>query len=205
MGGAREDMESDEHPGLARADHDFWRQCGARSGSGRPRALLSRASQRFGRAENDRHVVDAEFDGDDRQEDGGGRRDRSDHAPFTVYRIDTWEPIGLVGLRDISHFDSVAEFGITLHRNHLGQGFGTETAKLVLAYGFQMLNLHTVFLTTDGSNIRGQRAYQKAGFREVGRFREHCIVDRERYDLICMDCLASEFVMPEPLRWGPPE
>ena len=128
-----------------------------------------------------------------------------DHAPFTVYRIDTWEPIGLVGLRDISHFDRVAEFGITLHRNHLGQGFGTETAKLVLAYGFQMLNLHTVFLTTDGSNIRGQRAYQKAGFREVGRFREHCIVDRERYDLICMDCLASEFVMPEPLRWGPPE
>ena len=128
-----------------------------------------------------------------------------DHAPFTVYRIDTWEPIGLVGLRDISHFDRVAEFGITLHRNHLGQGFGTETAKLVLAYGFQMLNLHSVFLTTDGSNIRGQRAYQKAGFREVGRFREHCIVDRERYDLICMDCLASEFVMPEPLRWGPPE
>ena len=128
-----------------------------------------------------------------------------DHAPFTVYRIDTWEPIGLVGLRDISHFDRVAEFGVTLHRNHLGQGFGTETAKLVLAYGFQMMNLHSVFLTTDGSNIRGQRAYQKAGFREVGRFREHCIVDRERYDLICMDCLASEFVMPEPLRWGPPE
>ena len=124
-----------------------------------------------------------------------------DHAPFTFYR----EPIGLVGLRDISHFDRVAEFGITLHRNHLGQGFGTETAKLVLAYGFQMLNLHSIFLTTDGSNIRGQRAYQKAGFREVGRFREHCIVDRERYDLICMDCLASEFVMPEPLRWGPPE
>ena len=128
-----------------------------------------------------------------------------DHAPFTVYRIDTWEPIGLVGLRDISHFDRVAELGITLHRNHLGQGFGTETAKLVLAYGFQMLNLHSVFLTTDGSNIRGQRAYQKAGFREVGRFREHCIVDRERYDLICMDCLASEFTMPEPLYWGPPE
>ena len=128
-----------------------------------------------------------------------------DHAPFTVYRIDTWEPIGLVGLRDISHFDRVAEFGITLHRNHLGQGFGTETAKLVLAYGFQMLNLHSIYLTTDGSNIRGQRAYQKAGFREVGRFREHCIVDRERYDLICMDCLASEFTMPEPLYWGPPE
>jgi RimJ/RimL family protein N-acetyltransferase len=135
----------------------------------------------------------------------GSNAPSEEQSIFTAYRIDRWEPIGTTSLRDISHFDGSAEFGITLAREHLNQGFGTETAQLVLAYGFHMLNLHNIYLTVDGFNLRGQRAYQKAGFREAGRYREMCIVERQRYDLIHMDCLAREFVYPEPLYWGLPE
>jgi RimJ/RimL family protein N-acetyltransferase len=130
---------------------------------------------------------------------------RDTASDFTVYRHDTWQPIGSTNLRDIDFFHGTAEFGIQLHRSAWNQGFGTETAQLILAYAFQMLNLHNVYLTVDGANPRGQRAYEKAGFRAAGRYRQAVIVDRERVDLIHMDCLASEFAMPEKLTWGPPE
>lgn len=131
--------------------------------------------------------------------------DGSRAASFTPYRHDTWEPLGMTNLFEIDHWQQTAEFGIGFHRRHIGQGFGTETAMLLLAYGFQMLNLHTIYLSVDGANPRGQRAYEKAGFKLAGRYREAVVVDRKRFDLIHMDCLASEFVIPDWVRWGPPE
>jgi len=136
-------------------------------------------------------------------EEGWASNETASH--FTVYQQAGWRPIGYANLRDIDYFHGVAEFGISLHREFWNQGFGTETAKLVLAYGFRMLNLHSIYLTVDGVNPGGQRAYSKAGFREVGRYREAVIVERERYDLIMMDCLAREFTPPEVLTWGPPD
>ena len=116
---------------------------------------------------------------------------------FTVYQQAGWRPIGYANLRDIDYFHGVAEFGISLHREFWNQGFGTETAKLVLAYGFRMLNLHSIYLTVDGVNPGGQRAYSKAGFREVGRYREAVIVERERYDLIMMDAWPASSHRPK--------
>jgi len=129
----------------------------------------------------------------------------SETASFTVYRHDTWEPIGTTNLFNIDHWQQTAEFGIGFHRRHINQGYGTETAQLLLAYAFQMLNLHMLYLSVDGANPRGKRAYEKAGYREAGRYREAIVVDRRRYDLIHMDCLASEFEIPAWVIWGPPE
>lgn len=127
-------------------------------------------------------------------------------SPFTIYRHDTWQPIGITNLRDIDHAHGLAEFGIAIGERSLwNQGYGTETARLMLHYGFRILNLHVIYLTVDGANPRGRRAYEKAGFREAGRYREAVVVERERYDLIHMDCLAREFIEPEGVIWGPPE
>ena len=134
-----------------------------------------------------------------------GRGPNESALDFTVYRQDTWAPIGNTNLRDIDFYHGVAEYGIQLHRSFWNQGFGAETTQLVLAYAFHMLNPHNVYLTVDGANPRGQRAYEKAGFRLAGRYREAVIVERQRFDLIHMDCLASEFTLPEGLTWGPPE
>jgi diamine N-acetyltransferase len=53
-----------------------------------------------------------------------------------------------------------------------------------------------VMLTTDSYNLAGQAAYRKAGFREFGRRRQVSPLNGQLYDVVYMDCLATEFVSP---------
>jgi hypothetical protein len=45
-------------------------------------------------------------------------------------------------------------------------------------------------------NPAGMRAYQKAGFKEIGRRRKSCMLAGKPWDAIYMDCLSSEFERP---------
>lgn len=129
----------------------------------------------------------------------------TDAYSFTVYRHDTWQPIGKTNFHHLDLFHQTAEFGIMIgERSQWNQGFGTETARLMLFYGFRVLNLQAINLTVDGANPGGQRAYEKAGFKHAGRYREFVVVDNQRVDLIHMDCLAREFSDPDVIYWGPP-
>jgi RimJ/RimL family protein N-acetyltransferase len=66
----------------------------------------------------------------------------------------------------------------------------------MLDYGFNLLNLHNVMLGTFSFNQRAIRCYEKVGFKLIGRRREARIIAGEKYDLILMDILASEFQSP---------
>ena len=72
-----------------------------------------------------------------------------------------------------------------------------ETTRLVLDYGFTALGLHNVMLVVDSYNERGIRAYTRAGFKTIGRRREAHRLGGRPFDLILMDCLASEFQSPD--------
>ncbi len=116
------------------------------------------------------------------------------HVQFTVYERDGMRPVGGAGLHDINHAHRTAEFGILIGaKDAWNRGFGTETARLVLAYGFGMLGLHNIFLRAFTHNPRGLRAYQKAGFVECGRRREAFRVGPDVFDEVYMDCLATEW------------
>jgi RimJ/RimL family protein N-acetyltransferase len=113
---------------------------------------------------------------------------------FTIYLRENLRPIGSAGLHDIHLANRTAEFGIIIgEKDCWGQGCGTETARLMLEYGFTALNLHSIYLTVHSHNQRGIRAYRRAGFQEVGRRREAIWLGGRAYDLIYMDCLAREF------------
>jgi RimJ/RimL family protein N-acetyltransferase len=125
--------------------------------------------------------------------------------PFMIYRHDTWQPIGSANFHNIDLLHQTAEFGIIIgERSQWNQGYGTEVARLMLFYGFRVLNLQVINLSVDGANPGGQRAYEKAGFKHAGRLREFVVVDNERVDLINMDCLAREFTDPPVVHWGAP-
>lgn len=113
---------------------------------------------------------------------------------FTVYTVDDFAPIGTANLHMINLRHRKANFGISIGEPSLrGKGFGTEAVRLVVDYGFNALNLHSIWLTTHEFNHAGRRAYLKAGFTEVGR-RRQCRFHAGRYwDEIHMDILASEF------------
>ena len=116
---------------------------------------------------------------------------------FTIYERATMRPIGNTGLHDIDHLHRTAEFGILIGEKECwGKGYGTETTRLMLDYGFNGLGLHNIMLTAFSFNERGLRAYTRAGFREIGRRREAFRLGGDAYDVVYMDCLATGFESP---------
>ena len=113
---------------------------------------------------------------------------------LTIYEKETLRPIGNTRLGSIDHFHRTAEFGLMIGEKECwGKGYGTETTRLVLEYGFTALGLHNILLTVYSYNERGVRAYTRAGFREFGRRREAFRIGGRAYDIVYMDCLAPEF------------
>ncbi len=113
---------------------------------------------------------------------------------FTIYERATLRPIGNTSLVKIDHRHRTAEFGILIgEKDCWGQGYGTEATVLMLDYGFTALGLQNILLHVYSDNERGIRAYTRAGFREIGRRREAHRRGGRAYDVIYMDCLASEF------------
>ncbi|HEX5505116.1 MAG TPA: GNAT family protein [Thermomicrobiales bacterium] len=116
---------------------------------------------------------------------------------FTIYERATWRPIGNTGLHAVDYRNRSAGFGIMIGEpDARGKGYGTEAARLMLDFAFTALGLHNVMLTVYEFNLAGQRAYTKAGFRECGRRRQCQLMGGKLWDVLSMECLASEFVSP---------
>ncbi|HEY7414994.1 MAG TPA: GNAT family protein [Ktedonobacteraceae bacterium] len=115
-------------------------------------------------------------------------------AYFAIYDRETMRPIGVVNLGNINYRDSSADFGIEIgEADYRGRGYGTEATRLMLDYAFTALGLHSVALETWEYNLAARRAYAKAGFRETGRRRQAKFFAGKLWDIIYMDCLATEF------------
>jgi diamine N-acetyltransferase len=113
-------------------------------------------------------------------------------ANFTIYDRSDGEPIGTCALDDISHRHRRASFGILLGERR-GQGLGTDATRLTLDWAFNVLSLLNVLLEVYPWNAGAIRAYEKAGFKVVGRRREALLHHGRRWDEIYMDAVASEF------------
>ena len=122
---------------------------------------------------------------------------KGDGRYFTIYELATVRPIGSCDLRDVDHRNRVATMGMLVGEpDARGQGYGTEATRLLLDVGFTVLGLHSIWLTVFSFNLAGQRCYDKAGFREVGRRRQCRLLDGVLHDEIVMDILATEFDSP---------
>ena len=111
----------------------------------------------------------------------------------------TGEFLGTVSFFDISKQHKRAEFGIAIHNpDNLGKGYGTDTTRVMLWISFQILGLNSVFLITLDSNERAQKAYENAGFKKAGTFRQGAYVKGSFHDFIIMDILKGEFLKEYP-------
>ena len=127
--------------------------------------------------------------------DGVAKAERE--VQFTIYERATLRPIGNGGLKEIDHAHGTATFGILIgEKDCWGKGYGTEATRLVLDYAFTGLGLHNVLLTVFSFNERGIHAYLRAGFKEIGRRRQARRLAGRAYDVVYMDCLASDFASP---------
>ena len=124
---------------------------------------------------------------------------RSDEAALTSEKGITWAVDadgGLVGRAAMFLFDELsrnASVGLGFAPEHRGKGYGRETLRLLLDFGFAHRNLHRIWLECAATNERGIRAYRAAGFVEEGRLREHAWIDGAYVDMVRMGVLRSEW------------
>lgn len=74
-----------------------------------------------------------------------------------------------------------------------GKGFGTDAMRVILRYGFGMLNLHHISLTVFEYNLRAVKSYEKAGFKLEGVQRQFLNRDGRRWDMYRMGILKREW------------
>jgi RimJ/RimL family protein N-acetyltransferase len=121
------------------------------------------------------------------------RQSASDRV-FVITPREDGRMIGMTGLHGISAVHSHADFGILLgERDCWGQGYGTAACRLICDYGFNRLNLHRISLCAFDFNTRGIRSYEKIGFVEEGRLRQHLWRDGAYHDDVQMGLLREEF------------
>jgi diamine N-acetyltransferase len=122
------------------------------------------------------------------------RGERADWLGFAIYAQPDLRLIGHANVRDFGNSHGTAEIGITLgDAGERGQGVGSEAVRLLLDYAFQHLNVWNVWLDTSSYNPAAIRAYEKAGFREIGRRRGARVVASVRHDTVLMDCTRDDF------------
>lgn len=101
--------------------------------------------------------------------------------------------VGSVYFRDIDREHRKAEYGIFIGEEAaLGQGIGTQAAKLAIQYAFTEMKLHRIMLRVLADNPRAKRSYEKAGFVQEGRFCDDVYLNGKFQDVIFMGIINPE-------------
>ena len=80
--------------------------------------------------------------------------------------------IGWCGLKLTNLAQREGELGYALQRTCWGQGYGTEAARAMLAFGFASLHLHRIVGTCHPANHASVRVLEKLGMAYEGCLRE---------------------------------
>jgi RimJ/RimL family protein N-acetyltransferase len=113
---------------------------------------------------------------------------------FNIVDLATDQAIGRCMLDGLDLVDRRAMLGIDIgDKSYWGRGYGQESVRLLVDYGFNLLNLNSIMLGVFEFNQRALACYRRVGFQEIGRRRQARIVGGRKYDVILMDLLAEEF------------
>ena len=95
-------------------------------------------------------------------------------ARWAVVDKITMKCIGWSGLKffktELNNHSHFYELGYRLKKKHWGKGFATEAAIAVLNYGFEKLQLKTIYAITDPENRNSKKVLTKLGFLHTETF-----------------------------------
>jgi len=102
--------------------------------------------------------------------------------------------VGNVKLGGIHPVHRRADLGIMLgDKRRWGRGYGREAVALILAYGFDRLNLNKIYLGVDAENSAAVRVYEQLGFKIEGTLRQHLFRDGAYRDQHVMSVLREDY------------
>jgi RimJ/RimL family protein N-acetyltransferase len=101
--------------------------------------------------------------------------------------------IGTAGIYRISPENHRAEIGYMLLPEHRCKGIVTETIDMMLNYGFNQLQLHSMQAVIDPANIASERVLQKNGFVKEAHFLEDEYYNGVYYDSVIYSLLKRNY------------
>jgi len=107
---------------------------------------------------------------------------------FGIYLKEKDEHIGNIKIGGIDHIHRFANVGVLIGNKEMwGKGYGTEAIKMATQYAFNELDLHKLIAGIYANNIGSYNAFMKAGYREVGRLRNHRLYKEKFVDEILVE------------------
>jgi RimJ/RimL family protein N-acetyltransferase len=111
--------------------------------------------------------------------------------------------IGWVSLKysDEWHGDKMkrdAEITLLINQYHHRQGYGTETIRGILEFGFRGIHTRRITAECDSRNLAGCGALEKAGLREEGEFLKDRNIKGEWADTCYYALLREEYESAQP-------
>jgi RimJ/RimL family protein N-acetyltransferase len=102
--------------------------------------------------------------------------------------------VGNIKLAGIHPVHRRADLGVMLgDKTRWGRGYGREAVALVLAYGFERLNLNKIYLGVDVDHVAAVKVYADLGFAIEGTQRQHHFREGAYRDRHLMGLLREEY------------
>lgn len=103
------------------------------------------------------------------------------------------ELIGSCGIRRKAENEWEADVGYELAPGHWRQGYATEAARAVVAFGFEELRLHRVSSWCIAENLASAHVLERVGLRQEGRLRENEYFKARWWDTLLYGLLEQEW------------
>jgi len=101
--------------------------------------------------------------------------------------------VGDVNLQWHSEEHRQGEIGFVVHPDHQGRGYAVESARVMLALGFDELGLHRIVGRADGRNTASETVMQRLGMRREAHLVENEFVKGEWTDEVIYALLDREW------------
>ncbi len=101
--------------------------------------------------------------------------------------------IGIIGHYRIQPENHRAEIGYMSLTEYNGKGYITEAIKVVVEYGFEQMNLHSIEAIIDPENIASERVLQKNGFIKEAHILENELWEGKFWDTVIYSLLKRNF------------
>ena len=120
--------------------------------------------------------------------------EKSGDYVFAIILKDGNKLIGNCGIHNYNSVNRTATLGIFIgEEEYRSKGHGSEVIKLLINYGFNILNLNNIDLKVFSFNERAIACYKKCGLKEYGRRHNACYMDNKYYDQISMEILREDY------------
>jgi [ribosomal protein S5]-alanine N-acetyltransferase len=101
--------------------------------------------------------------------------------------------VGVIGHYRIQPENHRCEIGYMILPQYNGKGYVTEAIKVVLEYGFEVLNMHSIEAVIDPDNIASERVLQKNNFVKEAHILENELWDGKFWDTVIYSILKRNF------------